>query len=283
MAGTLVRIMRFEIIRMLAQARWLWALLTWLVVAWLAADDVGIRVMLGAASWCSVFDVHAASGNNMLYVGFILLTAFVLVCSDTLARDRETRFAHVVLVRSDERRAWWIAKVAAVVVASVLFQAGFLLTTVGVGILKGGVVTAQPSPIARSELDVDMGSYGDPLFSPVAVGTNMFGREVLMAAYLAFAFAAIGIALLALTVRYPHPWLPVTAALGTVIADRVVGWFLRVDWYGLVSPTLRLLEATHSPALVSSAIPWWTTIVWWLVLGAGSFAAGRHLLARADL
>jgi hypothetical protein len=283
MGTSLLRVARFEVVRVLASTRWLWAALAWFAVAWLAADEVALRTMFADSGWWSVFDVHAAAGNNMLYLGFVLLTAFVLVCCDTLARDRETRLAHVILLRGGERRAWWTGKVVAVIVAALVFQAGFLATTVAVGAFKGAALTAESSPVARAEFGEEAGSLGDPLFTPADEDTNMLVRELVMSGYLAMAFAAIGVALLALTVRHPHSWVPVTVALGVVIADRIVGWFVRADWYALVSPTLRLMEAMHSPQIVQGAIPWWTTIVWWLVLGMGSFLTGRYLLARADV
>jgi hypothetical protein len=277
------RLVKFEVVRGLLDRRWALAGVVWLAVAFLAADDVASHAWnTGIGSW-SALDVHATSLNSMLYVGFLLLTAFAVVCADGLVRDRDSGYAQLVLCRAGRRRSWWLAHVGAIVAGALAFNLGFLATCVAVGSARGGQLGCGPSPLA-----IGMGSGGgdvlaEPLFTPMVPTADMLARELLLVLYLSLAFAAIGCLLAALTVRFPRTWLPVVVALGAVIADWVVNWFVRGDWYLLISPTYRLMEAAHSPLIARVPVSWWSSVAWWASLGITAAAWGLREVERAEI
>jgi len=90
-------------------------------------------------------------------------------------------------------------------------------------------------------------------------------------------------AALALTVRYPISWLPALAVVGVIMLDRILSWFIHAPWYSWVSPSLRMLEGVHSPAVVHDPLPLWSSLVWWVVLLVGSALAGVRMLERVDV
>lgn len=274
---------RFEVTRVLLSRRWLAGAIAWGVAAKLAADEVSGQAIACATNW-SALDVHAAAINNAFFIGLLLLTAFVLTVGDTLARDHETRFAHTVLTRTGSRRMWWFAKVAALLCAALVFQAGFLLTCYGVGLYQGGEPGGSPSPVAVQSEDLTSDTMTvQALFTPASPGTNMWVREVGMALYLAAGFTALALVLLAVTVKVPRSFVPGLLCLGLVLADIAVGWFLSAPWFSWVSPLSHLLEAMHSAAVVDGPLPWWASAALWSVMGGGAIVVGARLVVRADL
>lgn len=278
-----VALVRMELVRLFVSRRWLAGVLIWGVVGKLAASEVGSHVRsAGLRDW-SIFDAHAAMGNNMFFVGFLLLTTFVLIACDSLARDRETRFAHVVMVRAGSRWQWWVSKAVPMMLAALVFQAGVLGATLAAGVYEGGAITRAPSALALGEVNESGDAASQILFTPAQPGTDMLLREIGTSLYLALGFAAIGMAILALTVRYPVSWLPGLAVVGVVLADRILGWFVHAAWYSWVSPPLRLMEAVHSAAVVENPLPLWSSFLVWAVLLMGSGLVGARMLERVDV
>ena len=277
------RLIRFEAVRVLLDRRWVLAAMVWVTVAVLAAGDVTSHTWnAGIDSW-SALDVHAASQNSMLYVGFLLLAAFSIVCADALVRDRDSGYARLVLSRAVTRRSWWLAHVGVIVAGAVVFNLGFLITCVAVGAVRGGGVGWEASPLATGMYGQGGDVLVEPLFTSVSPTANMLGRELLLALYLSLAFGAVGCLLAALTVRFPRTWLPAVLVLGTAITDWVVNWFVRGDWYLRISPTYRLMEAAHSPLIVRVAIPWWSSVAWWVSLGAIAVVWGLQEVTHAEI
>ncbi|MBN2247986.1 MAG: hypothetical protein JW733_04740 [Coriobacteriia bacterium] len=278
-----IALIRMELVRMFTSRRWLAGLLIWGVVGKLAADEVGSHVRnVGLGGW-TIFDVHAALVNNMFFVGFLLLTTFVLIACDGLARDRETRFAHIVMVRAGSRWEWWVSKALPMALAAVVFQAGALGVTLAAAVYEGGTISRAPSAFALGEVNESADVASQLFFTPVQPGTDMLVREIGTSLYLSLGFAAIGMAVLALTVRFPASWLPGLVTVGVVLGDRILGWFIHASWYAWVSPSLRLMEAAHSAAVVHDPLPLWSSLVWWTVLLAGSTIAGLRMLRRVDV
>lgn len=276
-------LIRMEIARLFFSRRWLAAVLIWGVVAKSAADEImGHAFNAGRLQW-TVYDVHAALMNNTFLVCFLMLTTFVLIACESLARDRETRFAHVVMVRAGSRRQWWVSKVVPMLLAAIVFQAGTLGASMAVGVYSGGTLSRAPSAVALGQKGVGADASAQLFFTPPAPDDDMLLREVGMSLYLALGFAAVGMVALALTVRYPISWLPALAVLGVIVLDRILSWFIRAPWYPWVSPSLRMLEGMHSAAVVDDPLPLWSSLLWWGLLLAGSVIAGARMLERVDV
>lgn len=276
-------LMRTELARLFISRRWFAAALIWGVVAKSAADEiVGHAFNRGRLQW-TAYDVHAALMNNTFLVGLLMLTTFVLIACDSLARDRETRLAHVVLVRAGSRRQWWASKVVPMLLAAIVFQVGAFGASIAVGVYEGGTLSRVPSEFALGQEGVGGDAAPQLFFTPPAPGDDMLWREVGTSLYLILGFAAVGMAALALTVRYPISWLPAMVVLGVTMLDRILSWFIRAPWYSWVSPSLRMLEGMHSPAVVDDPLPLWSSLLWWGLLLLGSAMAGSRMLERVDV
>lgn len=275
-------LVRMELARLFLSRRWLAAIAMWGLVGKLAADEVTSYVFsAGIESW-SVFDAHAALVNNTFFLGFLLLTTFVMIACDSLARDRETRFAHVVMVRAQSRWRWWVGKAVPMALAAVVFQAGVLGASLAVAAYEGGEVTREPSAFARGEVG-EGDAQSQLFFTPADQDTDMLVREVGTSLYLTLAFTAIGMAALALTVRFPVSWLPGLASVGVVLLDRILSWLIHGSWYSWISPSARMLEGMHSPAVVADPLPMWSSLLWWAVLLVLSAFVGVRVLQRVDV
>lgn len=276
-------LIRIELARLFISRRWLAGVLVWGVAAKGAADEVsGYAFNARVGPW-TVYDVHAALMNNMLMVGFLMLTTFVLIACDSLARDRETRLAHVVLVRAGGRWRWWASKVVPMLLAAIVFQAGALAASVAVGVYSGASLSRAPSAFALGEADGPADTSNQLFFTPPVPGDDMLIREIGASLYLALGFAAIGMAILALTVRYPISWLPGLATVGVILVDRILSWFIRAPWFSWVSLPYRLMEAAHSGAVVDDPLPLWSSLLIWVALLVGSAIGGARILERVDV
>lgn len=276
-------LVQMELARLFFSRRWLAGVLIWGVVSKMAADEIAGHALSARLGAWTVYDVHAALMNNAFFVGFLMLTTFALIACDSLARDRETRFAHVVLVRAGGRWQWWVSKAVPMLLAAIVFQAGAFGATVAAGVYSGGTLSREPSALALGELGGDASSGVQLFFSPPARDADMLVREIGTSLYLALGFAAIGMAILALTVRHPISWLPGLTAVGVITADRILGWFIHAPWYSWVSPSYRLLEAAHSAAVVDDPLPLWSSLLLWTLLLVGSAVGGARMLERVDV
>ncbi|MDY0339593.1 MAG: hypothetical protein RBS17_00065 [Coriobacteriia bacterium] len=275
-------LIRLELARLFTSRRWFAGVLMWGAVGKMAADEVGGYVLgAGLGAW-TVFDAHAALMNNGFFVGFLLLMTFVLIACDGLARDRETRLAHIVVLRAGNRWQWWVSKVVPMLLAAVIFQAGTLGGALAAAAYEGAAITRMPSMFALGEAGVGDAS-SQLFFTPAEPDMDMLLREIGASLYLALGFAAVGLAVLALTVRYPVSWLPGLAVVAVLLADSILGWFIHAQWYSWVSLPYRLMEAAHSAAVVDDPLPLWSSYAWWVLLLVGSAAGGAWMLKRVDV
>lgn len=279
--SALPSLLRLEIIRLLSTRRWVIVALAGLIAAFLASDSVRIAARVGDVAelslTASAWDVHAAAANSLMYVGYLLFTAFIFLVGDRLLVDRDG-YGQLVLARCDSRAVWWSSKVAVIVLCSVAVQALFLMSCLLVGVAREGLTIATtPSEFAT------FSENPNRLFAPVALTTNMGVRQLGVSAYLALAFSAMGVALTAATARIRYASAPTALALLGLVFDFVLVKLLNPRW-DIFSFGLRMLEGAHSASLMhGQALSWWSSIVYFLALGAGGAMLGGRALQQADL
>lgn len=276
---------RLEVARLLVSPRWSLAVCVWLVVAWEAAAGFERNAMLfGATDW-SGWDVHAAAINTFMGVVLLMLPAFVIVSADGLARDRSSRFAHVLVARAGSRGAWWGAKAVAILLAAVLFHAGFLGTCLAVAGAKGASLSTATTAAGRFDFDRD--TAGDdmevtPPYPPPSPHTDMLLRETSRAGYLALAFASIAMVLAALSIGVPYVWFPAGAVIALALSDWALNWLFRGAYYR-ASILSRLAEASHEGSFLQPPFEWAASISIFATLCVGGVVLGWWWMGRVDL
>lgn len=266
-----------ELRRIASGRRWVTVPVTSAIVALLASADVAATAA-NAGQAPGALDVHAAAANNLMYVGYLLFTAVMLVVGDTVIMDRPDGFARLVIGRGTGRGSWWLGKSLAVLVVAGVANAALLVFCVLVGNLwRGWSATSTPSQLAIAKLE----TRGLMLFPPVGAHASMLARQAAIACYLTLAFWALALFILALTLKAQHAAVPVAVALFGLMADYV----LAKAWepWALIGPGARLLEATHSPLLGAHAPPMWTSVVYFSAVLAISGVAGLVAVRRLDL
>ena len=144
------RLVRFELFRLATSRRWVFVLTVAVLVAWLAGEALEVEVANSQVR-AGALDVHAATVNNLMYIGYLFFAAFVFLVGDTVVSDRDTGYARLVSARGVGRRQFWASKVISVVFAAAIAQAGLLGVCVGYGALVLGLpVAGRPSALARA-------------------------------------------------------------------------------------------------------------------------------------
>lgn len=269
-------VVRRELQSTLRSRRWAAVVAAGLLAAYLAAGDVGI-VATNADLTPGALDVHAAAANNVMYTGYLLFTAFIFVVGDTLIADRTSGRCSYVFARGVERGAWWRAKAAGVLLAASITQLAFLASCIVVGAWHGWPLERTVSRLAGATA----AERGMALFPPLSGSVDMLARQVGVAGYLTLCFSALGVAILALTLRARHSALPVTLALVALMVDYVVAkaW----EPWTVVSPGMRLMEGVHAENALMRPIPLWSSVVYFGAILAVSSFAGQWALRRQDL
>lgn len=278
------RLVMQESLRFLGSRRMIIVLLLCALAAYLSAGDLQ-RVTFMTPFEPGAWDVHAVALNSFMYIGYLVLVAFIVLVGDTLVADRESGFAELVLPRVGGRCRWWIGKLLAILLAALLVQIILLLMCLACGLLKGGwSLSLAPSAYATAGY-AGLGQEADPtlqhLFAPVAPTANMGLRQLMRCLYETLAFGAIGVFLVALTVRVSKAVLPVAVALVGSVADHLLlhKWAAWEPW----SPGRRLLESIHASWDTVQGTPWWTSLLYWVVLLVIGALLGGRMLRRADL
>lgn len=274
-----------ESARVLWSPRWALAAVVWLVVAWDSANPFERNAaMYGATEW-SGWDVHAAALNTFFGVVLLLMPAFVILVADGVARDRANRYAHVVIARCGWKSSWWLAKVAAILVAALVFQGGFLLTCLSVAALKGATVSPATTSAGRFDFERDNGAADmevHPAYPPVHRVENMVARQTSRGLYLALAFAALATLMTALSVRVSYVWFPSAGVIALALADWLLNWAFKQSYF-VISPLSRLAEASHSPVFVDRPFTWASSIVLYGVVATVGVTLGWWYVTRVDL
>jgi len=282
-----VRAALHETARLMLSRRWVGAALLCALGAYLAAGDVA-RVTHGTTLTPSAWDVHAAALNSLMYLGYLVFTAYVFVVGDTLVDDRKTGYAWVVSPRLGARLRWWAGKLTSLVLVAFAVQVVFLALCLSMGALRGGwtlapaasafASAAASTPQARSHVDTGTLTL---LFAPLDAGVDMARRQLLLCLYETLAFSALGACLVALTVRWSKAFIPITVAVVGLVADYIA--VKSVDGWRALSPGRRLLEGIHASFAGWRGEPLWASLLYWSALLALAAILGGWALRRADL
>ena len=274
MTGAL-RHARHQAGRVLFGPRWAAFTIAAVLVAVLAAGEVEAEVS-NSGLRASALDVHAATTNNLMFVGYLLLTSLAFVAGDRVAADLETGFVRHVVLRRLPVPAWWCAHLSAVACAACAGSAMVLAVTVGVGALKGMPLGGTPSALAIAPAL----QHGAGLFPPIAAGVDMWARQIAVAGYVAFGWFALLATAVSVTCWFPKRTLPVTLVLLGLMADLVA--VKASEHWRPASLGLRLLEGAHGRA-VADALDVRVSVGLYAGLLVAAFALGLAGLRRRDL
>ncbi len=239
----------------------------------LAGDDVAAQVANSGLA-AAALDVHAAATNNLMYTGYLVLTAFVFVVGDSVVADLRSGYASLVLTRVASPVVWWLSKLCAVTVAAIGVQVVYLAACVAVGgMWRGWPITRVPSVLAAAASNAP----GMVLFPPVE-SSDMLLRQALVAAYLVVAFSACTALLMSVTTRSARRSVPVTVALLGLMADYLLAkaW----DPWFYVSPGLRLLEGAQTGVVSGRSLPLWSSLLYFAGMALVAAAIGSKALRR---
>jgi hypothetical protein len=281
MSGRVLRVTRYEVSRVLLSRRWVIVVVLCALGAYLAAGDVGLAVAdcsLSPSAW----DVHRAGLNSFMYIGYLVLVAYVALVGDSLVADRTNDFVRTVLPRAGGRLPWWAAKILSIVLVAAAIQLLFLILCLVVGVAKnGGSLSLHPSELSSAVASATAEGSGIVLFAPLSAGTNVAWHQLLMCLYETFAFSAVGVFFLALTARFSRAFIPIAGALMGLVADYILGHFFE-GWWRL-SPGQRLLESMHSTASGFPGLSWWSSVAYWGVLLAAAAVGGWLVMRKVDV
>ena len=232
------RLVWLEVCRLARSRRWLLVGIVALFVAALASGDVAAESSNTGLRPTAV-DVHATAIDNLMYVGYLAFVSFAYLAGGTpLASGDEGQIAPV-RSRGVAQRVWWFATVLALALGAFCTQILLLGSCVLLGAAwRGWSVTGVASRFATAPTF----RHGALFFPPVAETTDMLARQLGLVGYLALVFWALGVAVVAVSIRWPSVPAAAVALLG-LMADYVIvkAWApLRV-----MSVGARMLEGAH--------------------------------------
>lgn len=267
--------LRLELVRLALSRRWL---LATLICA--GAAVIACEIVAGAARADhlvpSAWDVHAALVNDRETAVYFGTLAFILLVGNLVSDDRKSGYATVVVPRVGDRSRWWLAKLAAVVVAAGVLQLLLLTLCLAAGtVLRGYSLSPAASSFAMGV------ARGGAAPFPESYGAGGVSHHLVIAGYLALAYGALATLLLAVSVRFSLTVLPVLATLVCLVADFL--FLKQVNGWWPYSPGIRMLEGAHSGLAGPMALSWWSSLAYWGVLLCVSALIGGRLLRRTDL
>lgn len=260
---------RVELARLLGWRRWAGASAVLAGAAVVVAD----RLMAGSArSSVNQWDVAMTGLNFSMTVPFLLVPLFVAMVGDVLIGDRRTAFAHLTVPRAGTKGRWWGWKLAALVVAALLFA---LLATTIFGVI-GALRTRVGwdfSPFATAQHPVI-----DRFYSPPPIPSFPIAGILVVAGYFGLAIAAFTAPIMAISLLWPRPWLPLTLALSLALI------FYRVPVTNMFHPFGNLIWGIHSLSSgYAVIILWWGSTVVILAELAAAYLVGRLVLSQVDV
>lgn len=263
---------RLEFSRLLSWKRWGAAAAVVAAAGWVLSD--ALAHVRGTNQW----DLPLEFLSDVPVVLFVLLPLFIGITGDVVLADRWTGFAGLSLPRSGSRIRWWSAKVAAVLVVSLVFAFLLVVVLAALGAVRLGVGWSLSSYGHASAAGAG-GNFGflpksyDP---PPFAGTAPALGVLTEAAYTSLALAAFSVVVLALSQLWPRPWTPLLIAAPTMLVA------YRAPATTVIDPALHLFWSTHTFAS-NITVEWWASA---LFIGGEivlALAIGAAVLARTDI
>lgn len=258
-------LVRVELRRLADWRRWWFVLIPLIATAWVVSEEV-VATAINQDYVINAWDVPLELVNNAAIFTFVLVPLASLVLGQVALTDRIDGFAALTLPRSGSKARWWIAKLVAMGVASVVFFTAAFLMALIAGWVATGRIEWSLSPYGAATPD----SFGSPVEAARYFGPPPFaGLWVPVRVAVVFLYSAIATwALIACcvlpTARWPKAWVPVASTIA------VVGVFWGIAPTNLLHPLVHLLWDYHTFSVSSVAVSWW---------GSALFVGGELLLA----
>lgn len=261
--------MRLELARLLGWRRWLGAGAVLAGAALVISDQLMAE---GERRVVNQWDVVMTGLNQSITVPFLLVPLFVALVGDVLIADRHAPFALLSVPRAPSRGRWWMWKLGALAAAALLFAllAAFVFAAIGALRTRVGwafsTFAAAPRPLLNR------------FFAPPPIGVFPPGGILLVAGYFGLALAAYAAPIMAVSLWWPRPWLPLAISLALAMV------FYRVPVTNMFHPVGNLIWSMHSLTLgYGVAIRWWASATFFAAELAGAYLIGRLVLATGDL
>ena len=257
---------------MLRSRRWWAATALWLLAYFLI---VSFRFPETVHQESSAWDIYLAVMNNWMTVGYLLLPGFVFLISGSIADDMRSGYAWLIVSRASRAR-WWFGKVMGILLASLVYHAGFIVMTVSFGLVSGYSLAVDAQAQATNS-----GLMAQSLFPPITSAVNLAIRVSTLLAYEALAFAAIALVLVVLTLKWRRPTMPLAA----VVTFEILDWVLsqRVPAVSDLSPGRRLIEGIHFPVSgVQAPETWLASSLYFGTLLLVAYLVGAAYTHRMD-
>lgn len=269
----MIRACRFELVRLLIRRRWLVVVPAFALMAWLGVDNLAGPASLGAR--VNVWDGMLATFSNTPVYLTLGVTLFVFLVGDCVLADRSSPYAWVVLPRARSRSRWWTAKVAAVVLAALVYVLLGVFTTLSISALCLLPLEGRFSPYALGEglprLYGAVRPDAPAAFLPVFVLFTAFGLG---------SFALVPVVL---TMWWPQSFLPTAfaAAAGVISYGLAVAYPPSVPW----NPAWRLVYAIHLPRrdILGEEVTLTGSVLVFVAIFALAVIAGERRFRRMDM
>lgn len=218
------------------------------------------------------WDVVMTGLNFPITVPFLLVPLFVALVGDVLIADRHAAFALLSVPRARSRGRWWMWKIGALVGAALVFAllAAFVFAAIGALRTRLGWAFSPFASAPRPTLN--------RFYSPPPVGSFPPAGMLLVAGYFGLALAAFAGPIMAVSLLWPRPWLPLAISLALALV------FYRVPVTNMFHPFGNLIWGLHSLSSgYGVAILWWGSAVFIAAELAGAYLIGRLVLAKGDI
>jgi hypothetical protein len=262
---------RLELARLLGWKRWLVASAALIGIGRVSLNWVPIPLLRRTNQW----DVVLLVLNNPTLMFFFVIPLFLALVGDVLIGDRSASFAFLSAPRAPSRGRWWMWKLEALFVAAVLYMllVALILSVAGAWLTRLGWSFSSFSN--DPSLAASVSGSRDFVLPPA--GPLPVAGVLLVAAYTAVAMAAFAALILAVSLIWPRPWVPVTISL--IVA--VVLFFIRRT--NILDPRGHVIWSHHSPEPGAATVYWWATGLWIGAAFAIALFLGRFLLNETDL
>lgn len=271
----------FDSYRSLYTWRWLAVPPVFMVGGWLGADhaDFIMTVLNRSTRQPNFWDGALILPTNKLALVFAFVLGFVLVIGDLYVRDHSQGTAHLTLLRSGSRAAWWAGKILSLASPALLYSGlAYLFALLGSALrlpVTLGTSGAAEIPWGgeRAALYPRFGDIPMPLFF------------LLVIVYTAFALWAVGSTVLAVSALYPRMVVPLAAGLALVL----IGSGLREPFFyergaALFNPVYHVTYVSSfavGKGLQLAPLLWAVTVLGCTLLLA--FGGGMLWVRRTDL